>query len=100
MAAIDIDTHEAVAFEELKSLANADAPCITAVVPLPDPAQIDIQLKNAYRGILHKLAEKATNSDTTSELIAPIRSLVMTAKNDRLWAHALILFRSPGLFRY
>ena len=25
---------------------------------------------------------------------------MMTAKNDRLWAHALILFRSPGLFRY
>ncbi len=95
----DIDTHEALAFEELKPLANADGPCITAVVPLPDPSQIGVQLKNAYRGILNKLAENATSS-STDELIAPIRTLMMTAKSDRLWAHALILFRSPGLFRY
>jgi hypothetical protein len=99
MIAQDTDTHEAVSFADLRALATAKGPCLTAVVPLPNPAQIEIQIKNAIRGLQKKLVERAVSRDTGSGLLAPIEELA-AAKADGTWAHALILLSSPGLFRY
>jgi hypothetical protein len=98
MTAQDTDTHEVVSFADLKPLATANGPCITAVVPLANPAQIDIQIKNAIRGLQKKLVERAASPDTGPGLLAPIHGLAAMANG--IWAHALILFRSPGFFRY
>jgi len=100
MTAQNMETHEVVAPGDLKPLAAADGPCLTAVVPLPDPAQIDVQIRNAIRGLQKQLAERALDPGTVSSLFEPIYDLAMTANSAGIWAHALIVFRSPGLFRY
>ena len=63
-------------------------------------AHIEIHIKNAIRGLQQKLAEQATDRKTISSLLAPIYDLALTAKTAGIWAHALIVFRSPGLFQY
>ena len=99
MTAPHPETHEVVAPGDLKVLAAVDGPCLTAVVPLTDP-HIEIHVKNAIRGLQKKLAEQATDRKTVSSLLEPVFDLALTAKTEGIWAHALILFRSPGLFQY
>ena len=99
MTAPHPETHEVVAPGDLKVLAAVDGPCLTAVVPLTDP-HIEIHIKNAIRGLQKKLAEQATDRKTVSSLLEPVFDLALRAKTEGIWAHALILFRSPGLFQY
>jgi hypothetical protein len=99
MTAPHPETHEAVAPGDLKALAAADGPCLTAVVPLPGP-HIEIQVKNAIQGLQKKLAEHGTDRRTISSLLEPVFDLALTAKTEGTWAHAMILFRSQGLFQY
>ena len=99
MTAPHPETHEVVAPGDLKVLAAVDGPCLTAVVPLTDP-HIEIHVKNAIRGLQKKLAEQATDRKTVSSLLEPVFDLALTAKTEGIWSHALILFRSPGLFQY
>ena len=99
MTASHPETHEVVAPADLKALAAADGLCLTAVVPLPDP-HIEIQVKNAIHGLQKKLAEQAIDRKTVSSLLEPIFDLALNAKTEGIWAHALILFRSPRLFQY
>ena len=99
MTAPHFETHEAVALGDLKALAATDGLCLTAVVPLPGP-HIEAQVKNAIQGLQKKLAERGTDRKTVSSLLEPVFDLVLTAKTEGIWAHAMILFRSPGLFQY
>jgi len=93
-------THEVAGVEDLKELATAKGPCITAVVPLPNPAETKTRIKNAIRGIQRQLAERGTDPRTASDLIAPIEELAEDVAGSGTWAYALILFRSNGLFQY
>jgi hypothetical protein len=95
-----IETHEAVSAADLKPLATATGPCMTAVVPLPDPIQIETQIKNVIRRLEQKLTECVADRDARSNLLAPIVDLAARAKAEGIRAHAIILFRSPDLFRY
>ena len=63
-------------------------------------AHIEIQVKNAIQGLQKKLAEQATDRKTISSLLEPVFDLALTAKTEGIWPHAMILFRSPGLFQY
>jgi hypothetical protein len=87
--------HELSGFDDLKELATANGPCITAVIPLPNPAELKTRIKNAIRGIQKQLAEHGTDPRTASGLIAPIEDLAGDMTSNGTWAHALILFRSP-----
>src|SRR4030095_6390595 len=100
MTAPHPEIHEAVAPGDLKALAAANGPCLTALVPFPDPTHIGIQIKNAIRGLQKKLVEQATDRKTVSTLLQPVFDLALTARTEGISAHALILFRSPGLFQY
>ena len=95
----NLNTHEVVTFDDLKPLAAANGPCITAIIMLQTPAEIDVRLKNAVRGIREK-AKHAIQPATLEDLLAPIYDLAAAVHANRLWAHALILFRSPSIFRY
>ncbi len=99
MTASHPEIHEVAAPGDLKALAVADGLCLTALVPLRG-LHIEIQVKNAIQGLQKKLAEQATDRKTVSILLAPIFELALTARIEGIWAHALILFRSPRLFQY
>ena len=96
----DVDTHEVVTFADLKALAMASGPCLTAVITLNNPSEIAASVKNTIRALQKKLAERAIDRGTSADLIEPIQDLATAVQTTRLWAHALILFRSPGLFRH
>jgi hypothetical protein len=69
-------------------------------VPLPNPAEINVRLKNAIRGVQKKLAEFGIDDKRSASLMAPIQEFVTTAETNRVWGPAIILLRSPDLFRY
>ena len=92
--------HKLSGFDDLKELATAKGPCITAVVPLPNPSELKTRIKNTIRGIQKQLAEYGVDPRTASGLIAPIEDVAEGMTTNGTWAHALILFRSPGLFDY
>jgi Bacterial archaeo-eukaryotic release factor family 3 len=100
MIAQDVISHEAVTFDDLKPLATASGPCITMTVPLPNPLEIDVRLKNAIRGAQKKLAEFGVDATHSARLMAPIHEFATTAETNRVWGRAMILFRSPDLFQY
>jgi hypothetical protein len=100
MIAQDVISHETIIFDDLKPLATASGPCITMTVPLPNPAETDVRLKNAIRGVQKKLAEFGIDDKRSASLMAPIREFVTNAETERVWGPAIILLRSPDLFRY
>ncbi len=100
MIAQDVISHEAVTFDDLKPLATGSGPCITMTVPLPNPAEIDVRLKNAIRGVQKKLAEFGIDDKRSASLMAPIQEFATNAETDRVWGPAIILLRSPDLFRF
>jgi hypothetical protein len=61
MTASHTEAHEAVTPGDLKALAAAHGPCLTAVVPLPDPAHIEIRVKNAIHGLETNVEEQMTD---------------------------------------
>ena len=46
----DVDTHE---------VDTSNGPCLTAAVALNSPAEIEVRIRNAIRGLQKKLAERA-----------------------------------------
>ena len=92
-------THEVVAPGDLKALASANGPCLTAMVRLTD-RHLEVQVKNAIQGLQKKLAEQATDRKTISSLLEPVFDLAVMAKTEGIWPQAMILFRSPDLFQY
>jgi hypothetical protein len=100
MTVQDITSHEVVTFDDLKPFATASGPCITIAVPLPNPAEIEVRLKNAIRAVQRKLEESEIGATRSAGLIAPILELANTAETAGVWGHGVILFRSPDLFRH
>ena len=85
MIAQDVVSHEAVTFDDLRPLAAASGPCLTMSVPLPNPAEIAVRLKNAIRGVQKKLAEFGIDDKHSASLMAPIQEFATIAETDRVW---------------
>src|SRR5689334_19008503 len=98
MTAQEIAAHDLVGFDDLRLLASASSPCISIVLPLPNPREIPVRLKNAIRSVTRKLEViKPQSSDT---LLEPLRELARTTESQGVWSNGLIVFRSPDVFRY
>ena len=96
MTAQNIATHDVVSVDDLKLLAGARGPCLTMVVLLPNPAEIKVRLKNAIRAAQNALGGR----DADDGFLQPVKSLADTLETERNWANALIVLRSPDLWRY
>ena len=100
MTAREITANETVAFSDLKLLAGASGPCITIVVHIPNPFELSVRLKNAVRTVEKKLRDRGEKPDAIESLLEPVHDLVRTAEDAGIWSNALILFRSPDVFRH
>ena len=92
------ETHDFVRFDDLRLLASSGSPCITIVLPLPNPLEIPVRLKNAIRSVTRKLEVIKPQSPDT--LLEPVRELARTTESHGVWSNGLIVFRSPDVFRY
>jgi Bacterial archaeo-eukaryotic release factor family 3 len=91
---------EVVSFDDLRSLAAARAPCITAGIAIPDPLQLHARIQNLIRGIERHLKDAGVNSEEEFTLVQPIRTLANAIEEEHDWSIGLILYRSPDLFRH
>src|ERR1700733_215759 len=91
---------EVVSFDDLRSLAEVRAPCITAGIAIPDPLQLHARIQNLIRGIEGHLKDAGVNSEEAFTLVQPIRALANDIEEEHGWSIGLILYRSPDLFRY
>jgi hypothetical protein len=100
MTAQDITAHDLVTFEDLKLLAAAKGPCITLLSVLPNPMESPIRLDHLVRDVKKALQERGVGAAISAQLVGPINELAITAEAGRIWGNALIIFRSPDVFRY
>jgi hypothetical protein len=91
---------ELVSFDDLRTLAAAEHPCITAVVPIPNPTQVRTRMNHTVHEIEKRLTEKDLAVNARDGLMEPVRALAARIQMGRDWAVSIILFRSPGTFRY
>jgi hypothetical protein len=91
---------EVVSFDDLRSLAAARAPCITAGIAIRDPLQLHAHIQNLIRGIERHLKDAGVNSEEEFTLVQPIRTLANAIEEEHDWSIGLILYRSPDLFRH
>lgn len=98
MTAQDLTAHDVVGFHDLRLLATASSPCITIVIPLANPLELPVRLKNAIRSVTRKLEDIMPQSSDT--LLEPVRELARTTETEGVWSNGLIVFRSPDVFRY
>src|SRR6185503_1381609 len=96
----EIAAPDVVSFDDLKRLASAKWPCITVIMPLPNPIEIRTRLKNAIRAIEQNLKDLGTDGNTAAVLLEPVRAMAIAIEVDRKWANTLILFRSAEIFRH
>ena len=89
-----------VSFGDLRSLAEARVPCITASIAIPDPLQLHASIQNLMRGIERHLKDAGVNSEEEFTLVQPIRTLGNAIEEEDDWSIGLILYRSPDLFRH
>jgi hypothetical protein len=82
--------NEIVTFSEVKRLAQAEAPCVTIVVPIGDPLGLPTRMKNAVHAVEKSLDDR---------LMEPIRNLARAVETAGIWGNTLILFRSPDVFQ-
>ncbi|HXA07333.1 MAG TPA: hypothetical protein VNY30_20950 [Bryobacteraceae bacterium] len=100
MAARQNATQDVVTLADVKALAGAAGPCITLVIPIPNPLELAARLKSALRSVQKQLAERHTDAETAGGLLASIEQLALHAETVHMWAKSLIAFRSPGAFRH
>lgn len=98
MKALEITAQEVVGFDDLRLLATAKGPCITIAIPLPNPLELPVRLKNAIRSVTRKLED--TKPQSSDSMLEPVRELARTTENEGVWSNGLIVFRSPDVFRY
>ena len=91
---------DVVTLVDLKALAGAADPCITLIMPIPNPLELAARLKCALRSVQKQLAERHTDAETASGLLAPIEQLAADMDTSRVWANSLIAFRSPSAFQH
>jgi len=90
----------AVPYEDLRSLASAKAPCITAVVTIPDPVQLNAHITNTVREVEKRLEKARIDATTAANLVEPLRAMAAATEQEGDWSVSLALFRSPDIFRY
>src|SRR5271157_5809274 len=100
LAARENAAQDVVTLADVKALAGAVGPCITLVIPIPNPAELAARLNSALRSVRNQLAKRHTDTETGGELLAPIEQLAANLETAHTWANSLIAFRSPGAFRY
>jgi hypothetical protein len=98
MTTQEITAHDVVGFNDLRLLATASTPCITIALPLPNPLELPVRLKNAIRTVTRKLEDIRPQSSDT--LLEPVRDLARTTETESVWSHGLLVFRSTDVFRY
>jgi hypothetical protein len=90
----------ALAAEELRKLVTATPPCVTLLLPLPEPLEIHIRLKNAIRRAEHGLKERNVDPDAIEELVRPLQALAQSVETEGRWGEGLVALRSPAVFRH
>lgn len=93
-------TPEVVSFADLRSLAEAQRPCITVSIAIPDPLQLRTRMKDATREVERHLKAAGIEGATATVLLEPIHSLASSMERAGEWSVGLALFRSPDVFRY
>lgn len=96
----EIASADVVSFDDLKLLATEKNLCITVVTSIPDPIGIRTRFDSAIRQVETKLAARGTDRSTIASLVEALDSVITTIEAEKRWANALILFRSPDMFRY
>jgi hypothetical protein len=89
-----------LAAQDLKALAAAVPPCITILLPLPEPSEIHIRLKNAVRYAEKSLRERNVRPEEIEALLQPVQALAETIEVEGRWGNALVVLRSPAVFRH
>jgi hypothetical protein len=97
MTAAEITTHDVLTFDELKSLARAKGPCLTIIEPIAQFSELHTRLKNVLQAARKELASRGAES---AEFLGPLQDLATTLEAQRGSANALIVVRSPEVFRY
>jgi hypothetical protein len=97
---LEIVGHDTIPYDDLKLLAGASGPCITIVANIPNPPALPIRMKAALRSVDKQLKDRGTGSAVAQQLMQPVRDLAAAAETARIWSNALIVFRSPDMFRY
>src|SRR5216683_3430125 len=100
MVARENATQDVVTLADVKALAGAAGPCITLVMPIPNPLELAARLRSTLRSVQKQLAERHTDAETAGGLLAPIEQLAPNAETAHVWANSLIAFRSSGAFRH
>src|SRR5271157_3841883 len=100
LAARENAAQDVVTLADVKALAGAVGPCITLVIPIPNPAELAARLNSSLRSVRKQLAKRHTDTETAGGLLAPIEQLAANLETAHIWANSLITFRSPGAFRY
>lgn len=100
LAARENATQDVVTLADVKALAGAVGPCITVVMPIPNPAELAARVNSALSSVRKQLAKRHTDTETAGGLLAPIGQLAANLETAHIWANSLIAFRSPGAFRY
>src|ERR1700674_4429402 len=90
---------ETVSFEDLKSLAQAQGPCITVAVAIPDPAQRQAHLKNAIRDVENGLSSRGMNARAATTLVEPLRVFTAQIAAEGDWGVEFVLFKSRDTMR-
>ena len=95
-----IAKQDVVTLADVKALAAAVDPCITLVMPIPNPARLAARRNSALRSLRKQLVKRHTDGETAGGLLAPIEQLTASVETAHMWANSLIAFRSPGEFRH
>jgi hypothetical protein len=90
---------EFVTSHELNGLAKATGPCITATVTIPDPAHLRPEINRTIRELERRLKIAVPDVRTAQTLLEPLREFASTVETDGDWAVALVIYRSPEVFR-
>jgi hypothetical protein len=96
MTAPAVAFEEFVSLSELKGLAGAAGPCITVAVALSDPLEIRTRLKNALNSLERMLPP---GDEDIIALLDPIRATATAIESQGVWAKAVMILRSPDIFR-
>jgi Bacterial archaeo-eukaryotic release factor family 3 len=95
---ITLKKRERLSAVDLNGLATAAPPCITILLPLPDPFGLRAQLKNTLRSAKEQLKGSDMDSGPIGTLLQPIEELVPSIEAEGAWEKGLVVLRSPAVF--
>ncbi|MGA2662822.1 MAG: hypothetical protein ABSH34_35525, partial [Verrucomicrobiota bacterium] len=62
-------TQDVVTLADVKALAGAVAPCITLVIPIPNPVELAGRLNSSLRSVRKQLAKRHVDTETAGGLL-------------------------------